>query len=198
MDLGIPAYKSKALLEASTLPFADIGADGKDASAKNDPIAAQIWKMYTKQRDALPNGARMENLSWRMVSRVVKFCAPCSCWKMAMNLRKKESEPGKWSTTSGQNADSADSLSISPGGTEAIIINGHSPPKTFNCPPASMPAFPNRNEFGTKKTLVRKTSLKVSICLQVGHSFIILGREEASSRIFASSACNGRCFEICV
>ena len=30
--------------------------------AKNDPLATQVWRMYAKQRDQLPNAARMENL----------------------------------------------------------------------------------------------------------------------------------------
>ncbi|TIA89885.1 hypothetical protein E3P99_01856 [Wallemia hederae] len=49
-----------------------------DEDSKNDPIASQVWKMYAKQKTALPNGQRMENLTWRM---------------MAMSLRRKrESE----------------------------------------------------------------------------------------------------------
>ena len=69
MDLDIPSYRSKAILEAATLPFVDVSTGSPDEAPKEEPIAAQIWKMYTKQKDALPNGARMENLSWRMVSK---------------------------------------------------------------------------------------------------------------------------------
>ena len=70
MNLEIPAHRSRQLLESSTLPF-DIGADQSDEPALSDePIASQVWKMYTKQRKELPNGARMENLTWRMVSMV--------------------------------------------------------------------------------------------------------------------------------
>lgn len=67
MNLDIPSYRSKAILEASTLPFGDVSSTSNKSTQNEDPIASQIWKMYTKQRDALPNGARMENLSWRMV-----------------------------------------------------------------------------------------------------------------------------------
>ncbi|PWZ02483.1 hypothetical protein BCV70DRAFT_836 [Testicularia cyperi] len=45
--------------------------------AKKDPLATQVWKMYAKQRSQIPNGARMENLTWRM---------------MAMTLRKKKEQ----------------------------------------------------------------------------------------------------------
>ena len=48
-----------------------------DEMAKKDPLATQIWKMYAKQKSSLPNGARMENLTWRM---------------MALTLRKKKEQ----------------------------------------------------------------------------------------------------------
>ena len=48
-----------------------------DEMSKKDPLATQVWKMYAKQRSQLPNGARMENLTWRM---------------MAMTLRKKKEQ----------------------------------------------------------------------------------------------------------
>lgn len=73
MELDIPAYKSKAILDASTLPFVDVDSTTGSTPASTDPIAAQMWKMYTKQKSSLPNGARMENLSWRMVSRGMRY-----------------------------------------------------------------------------------------------------------------------------
>ncbi|KAI8357977.1 hypothetical protein B0O80DRAFT_271735 [Mortierella sp. GBAus27b] len=45
--------------------------------AREDPLAAQIWRLYTKAKDSLPNGQRLENLTWRM---------------MAMTLHKKNKE----------------------------------------------------------------------------------------------------------
>ncbi|KAL9547815.1 hypothetical protein MBANPS3_005981 [Mucor bainieri] len=42
---------------------------------KKDPLASRVWRMYTKAKDTLPNGSRMENLTWRM---------------MAMTLTKKK------------------------------------------------------------------------------------------------------------
>ena len=44
---------------------------------KADPLGSQVWRLYTKAKDTLPNGSRLENLTWRM---------------MAMNLRKKQLE----------------------------------------------------------------------------------------------------------
>ncbi|PUU77539.1 major nitrogen regulator element [Tuber borchii] len=42
---------------------------------KKDPLATQVWKLYSKQKNVLPNAERMENLTWRM---------------MAMTLRKEQ------------------------------------------------------------------------------------------------------------
>ena len=48
-----------------------------EAMQKKDPLATQVWKFYHKAKTQLPNGERMENLTWRM---------------MSMNLRRKELE----------------------------------------------------------------------------------------------------------
>lgn len=60
---------------ASVLPDSNIGPD---ALAEKDPLAAQVWKAYAKAKNTLPNGPRMENLTWRM---------------MHMNLKKAEATP---------------------------------------------------------------------------------------------------------
>lgn len=44
---------------------------------KNDPLATQIWKLYSKTKSQLPNQERMANLTWRM---------------MAMSLKRQEKE----------------------------------------------------------------------------------------------------------
>jgi GATA-binding protein len=43
----------------------------------HDPLGTQIWKLYHRTKGQLPNGERLENLTWRM---------------MSMNLRRKERE----------------------------------------------------------------------------------------------------------
>ncbi|EXX78818.1 hypothetical protein RirG_011610 [Rhizophagus irregularis DAOM 197198w] len=43
----------------------------------DDPIAAQVWKFFTRTKQNLPNQQRMENLTWRM---------------MALSMRKKQQE----------------------------------------------------------------------------------------------------------
>jgi GATA-binding protein len=42
-----------------------------------DPLAAQVWRFFSKTKQLLPNQERLENLTWRM---------------MAMNLRKRREE----------------------------------------------------------------------------------------------------------
>ncbi len=48
---------------------------------KQDPLATQIWKLYSKTKTQLPNQERMENLTWRM---------------MAMSLKRKEREQARY------------------------------------------------------------------------------------------------------
>lgn len=54
--------------------------DHPDEMQKKDPLATQIWKLYSKTKTQLPNQERMENLTWRM---------------MAMNLKRKEREQAR-------------------------------------------------------------------------------------------------------
>lgn len=62
--------------DAST---ADLGHP--DEMQKKDPLATQIWKLYSKTKLQLPNHERMENLTWRM---------------MAMSLKRKEREQARY------------------------------------------------------------------------------------------------------
>ena len=39
---------------------------------KKDPLATQIWKLYSKTKTRLPNQERMENLTWRMMAMSLK------------------------------------------------------------------------------------------------------------------------------
>jgi len=51
--------------------------ENPDEMQKKDPLATQIWKLYSKTKTQLPNQERMENLTWRM---------------MAMSLKRKKRE----------------------------------------------------------------------------------------------------------
>ncbi|KAG0203828.1 hypothetical protein BGX28_004033 [Mortierella sp. GBA30] len=35
---------------------------------KGDPLAAQVWRVYSQAKKSLPNGQRLENLTWRMMA----------------------------------------------------------------------------------------------------------------------------------
>lgn len=47
---------------------------------EQDPLAAQVWKFFTKTKQQLPNAQRMENLTWRM---------------MALSMRKRSQDEQK-------------------------------------------------------------------------------------------------------
>jgi GATA-binding protein len=40
--------------------------------AKKDPLATQVWKAYARRKEVLPNGQRMENLTWRLMHLTLK------------------------------------------------------------------------------------------------------------------------------
>ncbi|KAI9316666.1 hypothetical protein BX666DRAFT_182405 [Dichotomocladium elegans] len=35
---------------------------------ERDSLSSQIWRLYTKAKDTLPNGSRLENFTWRMMA----------------------------------------------------------------------------------------------------------------------------------
>ncbi|KAG0188378.1 hypothetical protein DFQ28_004927 [Apophysomyces sp. BC1034] len=39
---------------------------------KEDPLATQVWRLYTKAKDTLPDASRLENLTWRMMAITLK------------------------------------------------------------------------------------------------------------------------------
>ncbi|KAF9274695.1 hypothetical protein BGZ68_000429 [Mortierella alpina] len=74
--MGVADYQpAQPVEEASSEETSE--EDEASKQAKEDPLAAQVWRLYTKAKDSLPNGKRLENLTWRM---------------MAMTLHKKNKE----------------------------------------------------------------------------------------------------------
>lgn len=63
------------------------GLGTPDEMQRQDPLATQIWKLYSRTKAQLPNQERMENLTWRM---------------MAMSLRRKEQERAQHSLLPGR------------------------------------------------------------------------------------------------
>lgn len=67
----------KELLRNSVFPDWKDDAGGNelgspDEMQKKDPLATQIWKLYSKTKTRLPNQERMENLTWRMMAMSLK------------------------------------------------------------------------------------------------------------------------------
>jgi len=82
LDFSAAISARKELLRESFFPtWKDDAAgeelDSPDEMQKKDPLATQIWRLYSKTKKQLPNQERMENLTWRM---------------MAMSMRKRKQE----------------------------------------------------------------------------------------------------------
>jgi GATA-binding protein len=56
--------------DAASPSFPDVLSPEK--MAKKDPLATQVWKAYARAKDVLPNGQRMENLTWRLMHLTLK------------------------------------------------------------------------------------------------------------------------------
>ncbi|KAF9572534.1 hypothetical protein EC968_009758 [Mortierella alpina] len=61
---------------------------------KEDPLAAQVWRLYSQAKNSLPNGQRLENLTWRM---------------MAMTLHKKDQQQAEGSLSQPSSVDTVSS-----------------------------------------------------------------------------------------
>ncbi|KAH8689568.1 hypothetical protein BGW36DRAFT_72859 [Talaromyces proteolyticus] len=68
--------------------------ESPDEMQRKDPLATQIWKLYSRTKSQLPNQERMENLTWRM---------------MAMSLRRQERERAEQALRAAQKDKSAPS-----------------------------------------------------------------------------------------
>ncbi|KIN04389.1 hypothetical protein OIDMADRAFT_116344 [Oidiodendron maius Zn] len=82
LDLAGEPSVRKQLLRDSIFPTWKDDAAGEELDSpeemqKKDPLATQIWRLYSKTKKQLPNQERMENLTWRM---------------MAMSLRRHKQE----------------------------------------------------------------------------------------------------------
>ncbi|KAH7914138.1 hypothetical protein BJ138DRAFT_1000880 [Hygrophoropsis aurantiaca] len=74
IDAGPSTFTSPRLsgspdLEATALPSAEVDPE---TLAKQDPLATQVWKMYTRTKANLPHAQRMENITWRMMALALK------------------------------------------------------------------------------------------------------------------------------
>ncbi|GJN90815.1 hypothetical protein Rhopal_003829-T1 [Rhodotorula paludigena] len=83
-----------------------IDEEGAEVLSRKDPIAAQVWRMFHKAKNTMPNGARMENLTWRL---------------MSMTLKKRREDSTGASATGSAAVSAAPSAAPSPGTEEARI-----------------------------------------------------------------------------
>jgi GATA-binding protein len=72
-DQDTSSYTSQRLSGSPDLKAVDfVEADDPETLAKEDPLATQVWKMYARNKAALPHAHRMENLTWRMMALALK------------------------------------------------------------------------------------------------------------------------------
>lgn len=76
-DLSDTMAAAKGTLSKSpALPGFSDGIAGMSSSpeeqAKEDPLAMQVWRLFAKTKQSLPNQERMENLTWRMMHANLK------------------------------------------------------------------------------------------------------------------------------
>lgn len=76
------SHHTQGLLQDSLFPewkndASPSGFENPEEMQEKDPLATQIWKLYSRTKARLPNQERMENLTWRM---------------MAMSLKRRERE----------------------------------------------------------------------------------------------------------
>jgi GATA-binding protein, other eukaryote len=69
-DPGVAQYTSPKLTGSPILkPVQDVDPE---TLARDDPLAAQVWRMYARTKAPLPQAQRMENLTWRMMALKLK------------------------------------------------------------------------------------------------------------------------------
>ena len=93
-DSLFPPRKPKTTMTDDDIINSSDGSDNGsvEGQSKQDPLATQVWRLYTKAKDTLPNASRMENLTWRM---------------MAMTLHKNKSKSSSPSTPAVEKTDNS-------------------------------------------------------------------------------------------
>lgn len=148
-------------LEASAREAED---EDPSALAKEDPLAAQVWRLYARTKSNLPNGERMENLTWRMMAMTLK--------KKEMDAALKGDAEAKMQTDSRREQAAAEShttrkesqkeprkshaIPIAPKGSHAHEAEGRHVPASV---PSHMLEHPMQDEFHYVRRHVRKTSM---------------------------------------
>ncbi|KAJ3191118.1 hypothetical protein HK101_008079, partial [Irineochytrium annulatum] len=67
-----PSVAPQGTSTSSDMAIASILPSLISSAAKSPADSQDIWRLCTKARDALPNGARLENLSWRLMHMSLK------------------------------------------------------------------------------------------------------------------------------
>ncbi|KAI9709954.1 MAG: hypothetical protein M1820_003032 [Bogoriella megaspora] len=78
LDLSpLETVTQTGVLDESVFPIwkddaGDIEIESPEAMQKEDPLATQIWRLYSRHKTQIPNRERLENLTWRMMAMRLK------------------------------------------------------------------------------------------------------------------------------
>ncbi|KAI8643409.1 hypothetical protein BD408DRAFT_442621 [Parasitella parasitica] len=106
---------------------------------KKDPLASRVWRMYTKAKDSLPNGSRMENLTWRM---------------MAMTLTKKKLAEKEAAEAASHKKEQDDTMNVNRQANPATphVADGTTGLSSSSAPPYTMvDVFSNQQQHPPSK-----------------------------------------------
>nr|WRH23632.1 GATA type zinc finger protein asd-4 [Naematelia aurantialba] len=114
--------------------------------AKTDPLAAQVWKAYAKARETMPNGQRMENLTWRMMHLTLRRQEELAAIKEAEEREQARQQEEKKNGEENKPSETTTEKSQSPGKNEADKAGGER-----NEPDKSSSSTPVEAERGRSK-----------------------------------------------
>ena len=74
LDNAVASASARESPQGSASPSGStiVDEESVEALTKKDPIAAQVWRMFNKAKGTLPNGTKVENLTWRLMSMTLK------------------------------------------------------------------------------------------------------------------------------
>ncbi|KAF3152767.1 hypothetical protein EYR41_009244 [Orbilia oligospora] len=124
---------------------------------KQDPLATQIWKLYSRTRSNLPNQERMENLTWRMMSMTLKREQRQNCLNLNRRAHSQALSTGTTTSLFSNDDDDGESMFIDEPSIEtrsqtaspsAMDISG-STPGLFESQSSAraIPIKPHRQEY---------------------------------------------------
>nr|AGT18049.1 AreA-AC [Hapsidospora chrysogena] len=86
---------------------------------QDDPLATQVWKLFARTKQQLPNQDRMENLTWRIMA-------------VSMRKHRQQMQMRSVSRPSAQNAPSGIAQQLRKSSEQTAMLNNNSNPEPMN------------------------------------------------------------------